>query len=111
VGDHRVRLGARRQILVRHLGKARYVALDRAEARLDVSAARFAARPPPHRPDPYEFHRIAGTSAGAIVASFLAAGVTAVELKAIMTDLDFAEFEDESGLVKHLKLFGPPGRT
>ena len=76
-----------------------------------MSAARFVARPPPHRPDPYEFHQIAGTSAGAIVASFLAAGVTAVELKAIMTDLDFAEFEDESGLVKHLKLFGPPGRT
>lgn len=58
------------------------------------------------RPDPYEFHRVAGTSAGAIVASFLAAGVTTAELKQIMTDLDFAEFEDESGLFKHLKLFG-----
>jgi NTE family protein len=57
------------------------------------------------RPDPYEFYRIAGTSAGAIVASFLAAGVTPAELKTIMTDLDFAEFEDELGVLKHIKLF------
>ena len=58
------------------------------------------------RPDPYEFHRIAGTSAGAIVASFLAAGIAVTDLKQIMTDLDFSEFEDESGVLKHLKLFG-----
>ena len=58
------------------------------------------------RPDPYEFHRIAGTSAGAIVASFLAAGAGPAELKQIMTDLDFAQFEDESGLFHHLKLAG-----
>jgi NTE family protein len=59
-----------------------------------------------NRPDPYEFYRIAGTSAGAIVASFLAAGISPAELKTIMTDLDFSEFEDESGVLKHLKLFG-----
>jgi len=58
------------------------------------------------RPDPYEFNRIAGTSAGAIVASFIAAGFTVAELKQIMSDLDFADFEDESGVFKHLKLFG-----
>ena len=31
--------------------------------------------------DSYQFHRIAGTSAGAIVASFLAAGINPVALK------------------------------
>jgi NTE family protein len=56
--------------------------------------------------DPYQFHRIAGTSAGAIVASLLAAGYTAAELKQIMTDLDFAQFEDESAVFKHFRRFG-----
>lgn len=48
--------------------------------------------------EPYKFHRVAGTSAGAIVASMLAAGYTAAEMKKIMTDLDFAQFEDNPGL-------------
>ena len=46
--------------------------------------------------DSYQFHRIAGASAGAIVASFLAAGINPVALKQIMTDQDFAQFEDEA---------------
>lgn len=56
--------------------------------------------------DPYDFHRIAGTSAGAIVASFLAAGIAPAELKQIMTTQDFAQFEDESSVFTHFKLFG-----
>lgn len=39
---------------------------------------------------------VAGTSAGAIVATLLAAGYTASELKPIITDLDFSTFTDPS---------------
>ena len=56
--------------------------------------------------DPYQFHRIAGASAGAIVASFLAAGINPAGLKQIMTEQDFAEFEDEPAIFTHLKPFG-----
>ncbi|TAM67683.1 MAG: hypothetical protein EPN48_13760 [Microbacteriaceae bacterium] len=45
--------------------------------------------------DPYTFQRIAGTSAGAIVASLVAAGMSAADIKTTMDDLDFAQFEDE----------------
>jgi NTE family protein len=51
--------------------------------------------------DPYTFHRVAGTSAGAIVASMLAAGYGPAQLNTIMTDLDFTQFEDESSLLRH----------
>ncbi|MEO6822302.1 MAG: patatin-like phospholipase family protein [Candidatus Nanopelagicales bacterium] len=51
--------------------------------------------------DPYSFHRVAGTSAGAIVASMLAAGYDPAELNTIMTELDFTQFEDESTLLRH----------
>ncbi len=57
-------------------------------------------------PDPYVFNRIAGTSAGAIVASFLAAGLGPAELKQIMISKNFADFEDESAVFQHLKAFG-----
>jgi NTE family protein len=56
--------------------------------------------------DPYTFHRIAGTSAGAIIASLLAAGYDAPELAQIMRDLDFSQFEDESRVFKHFKQVG-----
>ena len=56
--------------------------------------------------DSYQFHRIAGTSAGAIVASFLAAGINPVALKQIMTEQDFSQFEDEPAIFTHLKPFG-----
>lgn len=49
--------------------------------------------------EPYTFHRIAGTSAGAIVASMLAAGYDAAAMKTIMTDLDFSQFQDEHGIL------------
>src|SRR6516164_1247347 len=66
--------------------------------------------------EPYTFHRVAGTSAGAIVASMLAAGYDVAAMNKIMTDLDFSQFEDEnerhfrmlaegSGLLFHEGLF------
>lgn len=58
------------------------------------------------REDPYDFHRIAGTSAGAIVASFLAAGIDPAASKQIMTAQDFSQFEDESAVSNHFKLVG-----
>ena len=42
----------------------------------------------------YEFANLAGTSAGAIVASLLAAGYSAAELKQIINNLDFSTLED-----------------
>jgi NTE family protein len=57
-------------------------------------------------PDPYTFNRVAGTSAGAIVASFVAAGVSVADLKTIMIAQDFATFEDESPALEHFKELG-----
>lgn len=57
--------------------------------------------------DPYRFHRVAGTSAGAIVAAMLASGYPPAELKTIMTGLDFSQFEDNGFLLEHL---GPVGQ-
>lgn len=54
--------------------------------------------------DPYNFHRVAGTSAGAIVASFLAAGISPAGVKDIMDQLDFSQFEDRAGLLKKVPL-------
>lgn len=48
--------------------------------------------------------RLAGTSAGAIVAALLAAGYTAAELRAILLDLDFSAFLD-GGTFRHLRLW------
>ena len=57
--------------------------------------------------EPYTFHRVAGTSAGAIVASMLAAGYSAAEMNTIMTDLDFSQFEDNPGIfARHFKQTG-----
>lgn len=56
--------------------------------------------------DPYSFHRVAGTSAGAIVASLLAAGMSAEAIKTTMDELDFAQFEDQSGLLAHVPVLG-----
>jgi NTE family protein len=58
------------------------------------------------RDDPYTFERYAGTSAGSILASFLAAGASVEELKDITLKEDFSTFEDESTLFKHFKLLG-----
>ena len=57
--------------------------------------------------EPYTFHRVAGTSAGAIVASMLAAGYTAAEMNSIMTELDFSQFEDNPGIFeRHFEQVG-----
>ena len=42
----------------------------------------------------YEFVNLAGTSAGAIVATLLAAGYRAAEVKQIISDIDFSTFMD-----------------
>ncbi len=42
----------------------------------------------------YEFVNLAGTSAGAIVATLLAAGYSAAELKQTINGIDFNTFED-----------------
>lgn len=54
--------------------------------------------------DPYTFHRAAGTSAGAIVAGFLAAAFTPAEVKDSMDRLDFTRFEDRAGMLKDVPL-------
>lgn len=46
----------------------------------------------------YQWSNLAGTSAGAIVATLLAAGYSAAELKKIMTELDYNKFKDASPL-------------
>jgi NTE family protein len=57
--------------------------------------------------EPYTCHRVAGTSAGAIVASMLAAGYSAEELRTIMTELDFSQFEDNPGIfARHFREIG-----
>jgi NTE family protein len=53
----------------------------------------------------YEFVNLAGTSAGAIVATLLAAGYHANELKSIISGLDFSSFEDPP-LIGHVPLLG-----
>ena len=52
--------------------------------------------------DPYTFHRIAGTSAGAIVAGLLASGMEVAQVKTVMDQLDFSRFEDEVGFFSHI---------
>jgi predicted acylesterase/phospholipase RssA len=42
----------------------------------------------------YQFSNVAGTSAGAIVASLVAAGYNAGELKNILDNLDYTHFKD-----------------
>ena len=46
----------------------------------------------------YTFARLAGTSAGSIVAAFLAAGATADDLAAIMRRLDYSRVPDRAGI-------------
>jgi NTE family protein len=54
----------------------------------------------------YRFHRVAGTSAGAIVGALVAAGVPAAELQRIMVSVDYRRFRDARGLAR----FGLPGQ-
>jgi NTE family protein len=53
----------------------------------------------------YQFRRIAGTSAGAIVGALIAAGITSDKMIKAMNDLDYTKFEDKN----FLDYFGPVG--
>lgn len=55
----------------------------------------------------YAFVNLAGTSAGAIVASLLAAGYTGSELRDILMAADFASFRQVKGLAR----LGAPGKA
>lgn len=44
----------------------------------------------------YEFERVAGTSAGAIVGALVAAGMTPDSMEQVMRAVDYARFKDES---------------
>ncbi|NEE03419.1 patatin-like phospholipase family protein [Phytoactinopolyspora halotolerans] len=55
----------------------------------------------------YRFHRVAGTSAGAIVGSLVAAGVGAGRLREIMQELDYRRFRDGNLLTR----LGIPGQV
>ncbi|HEY8533653.1 MAG TPA: patatin-like phospholipase family protein [Micromonospora sp.] len=48
----------------------------------------------------YEFNRIAGTSAGAIVGALVAAGFTSADLAELMRDVDYRKFQDEWWLTR-----------
>ena len=53
----------------------------------------------------YTIHRVAGTSAGAIVGSLIAAGMPPDALQQVMRSVDYGRFEDE-GFLDHLGLVG-----
>lgn len=53
----------------------------------------------------YRFRRVAGTSAGAIVGSMIAAGISVSDLKTLMQSLDYRDFRDE-GMIDRLGLPG-----
>ena len=55
----------------------------------------------------YTFHRIAGTSAGAIVGALIACGMPPRELEQIMREVKYKRFQDE-GFLDHL---GLPGKA
>jgi len=54
----------------------------------------------------YQWVNVAGTSAGAIVTSLMAAGYSAAEMKEIMNELDYNKFKDSS-LLDRIPLAGP----
>ncbi len=54
----------------------------------------------------YVFRRLAGTSAGSIIAALLAAGATPAELHALVGSLDYSRFLDEDALDR-IPLVGP----
>jgi NTE family protein len=53
----------------------------------------------------YKFHRVAGTSAGAIVGALLAAGMSSDRLAELMREVDYQRFEDK-GFLDHLGVVG-----
>jgi NTE family protein len=57
----------------------------------------------------YEFHQLAGTSSGAIVASFIAAGYSGEELKKMILETPFQSFLQRSKIFD-TKIIGPVSR-
>lgn len=55
----------------------------------------------------YQFHRVAGTSAGAIVGALVASGMPVADLEATMRALDYRRFKDESAIDR----VGPIGQA
>jgi NTE family protein len=55
----------------------------------------------------YRFHKVAGTSAGALVGALVAAGAPAKRLREIMDDLDYRQFRDPPPLGR----LGVPGKV
>lgn len=53
----------------------------------------------------YGFHRIAGSSAGAIVGALISSGMHADDLHKLMGEVDYGRFQDE-GFLDHLGLVG-----
>ena len=53
----------------------------------------------------YKFHRVAGTSAGSIVGSLVAAGYSSAELADLMAAVDYKKFRD-GDFLDHLGIFG-----
>lgn len=53
----------------------------------------------------YQFHRVAGTSAGAIVGALIAAGMPPDRMQQVMREVDYGRFQDE-GFLDHLGLVG-----
>src|SRR5205823_10897945 len=53
----------------------------------------------------YVFHRVAGTSAGAIVGALVAAGMKSAQLQDLMAKVQYGKFEDK-GFLDHLGLVG-----
>lgn len=54
----------------------------------------------------YTFHQVAGTSAGSIIASLIAAGYKERELKALMESFDYAALQQKRGLTR-IPVVGP----
>lgn len=54
----------------------------------------------------YTWENVAGTSAGAIVASLIAAGYSGLELKTVLEELDYNRFKDR-GVLARIPLVGP----
>jgi NTE family protein len=55
----------------------------------------------------YRFRRIAGTSAGSIVGSLLAAGMSTADMRELIASLEYSRFLDKDALDR-IPLFGPP---
>lgn len=55
----------------------------------------------------YKFDRIAGSSAGAVIAAFIAAGYSSKEIRKMLTEINFLKFMDKDHL-QRLPLLGKP---